>query len=362
MWAAGNRTRSRLIGERILLDCRWLGIGGTGRVTESLLQELASLDLSGQWILWGRRELLASRTFPGAQIKHVGSDPRSLLGQRDLGRIPSHDVAVFMNQIRPLRPGRSVTMIHDTIPFRYGGVAPIRFAKRQYFRLTVRLSTHLVTQSEHSLASIERDLGIPRDRMYVAHLNVEADRAAKIRELRDRLPRLERLLYVGQFRRHKNLMRLCLAFVKTEFALRGGTLLLVGGDPPDVASLERWLGRCRLHGISVLPVWPEEDLLVITAQSKALIAPALEEGFGLPAFEAAAAGMPVAASRTGAMSELPAESAVFFDPYRVEDIRRAIDDVVARRDPQPFRRPSRALAPVFLTAIEATLRDGDPSG
>jgi glycosyltransferase involved in cell wall biosynthesis len=352
---------SPLSGRRILLDCRWLGLGGTGRVTELLLAELAAASPAGTWMLWGRPQLLNSMTFAGSIISPVHSDPRSLLGQRDTLQIPPHDIAVFMNQIRPLRLGPSVTMIHDTIALRYGGTRPIRMGKRMYFKVIAGLSTRLVTQSEFSLRSIARDLGVSEDRIDVVQLGVDDRRAAKIRELRGRLRAADRLLYVGQFRRHKNLKRLCLAFAESDFAERGGTLVLVGGEAKDAGVMADWVrdrgGELR---ISVRLVCPEDELLELMAESRALIVPSLEEGFGLPAFEAAAAGIPVAVTRTGAMSELPTESAVFFDPEQVDDIRRAIDEVVARVDPRPYTRPSRALAPVFLGAIEAALRDGDP--
>ena len=52
----------------------------------------------------------------------------------------------------------------------------------------------------------------------------------------------------------------------------------------------------------------------LLATSRALVLPSLEEGFGLPAFEAAASGLPVAASRTGAIRPFRPEVAVLFDP------------------------------------------------
>ena len=57
---------------------------------------------------------------------------------------------------------------------------------------------------------------------------------------------------------------------------------------------------------------PELDRLLAT--SRALIQPSLEEGYGLPAVEAAAAGLQVAASRTGFAPEIPVDLVTFLDP------------------------------------------------
>ena len=352
---SGQAVTRRFGAQRILLDCRWLGIGGSGRATELLLAHLAALRPDGRWILWGRPERLQPMVFDDAVVEASYSDPRSLFGQRDVLRIPDHDVAVFMNQIRPLRSRNAVMIVHDTIPLRYGGVLPVRMAKYVYFVVASRFASVLLTVSSFSRDRIARDLHIPADRIDVLAYPVDEERAAEIRALRRRLRRAQRLLYVGQFRRHKNLRRLALAFAASGFARRGGRLLLVGGEQHDTAHLRAWMTRTGLTGIDARSVCSEHELQDLMATSCALIVPSLEEGYGLPAFEAAASGIPVAVSRTGAMTELPAASTVFFDPLEVEDIRRAIDDVVAREDAPPFFPTDGMFASVVLDAVESAL-------
>jgi glycosyltransferase involved in cell wall biosynthesis len=107
----------------------------------------------------------------------------------------------------------------------------------------------------------------------------------------------------------------------------------------------------------VRPACSDDELERLLAVSRALVAPSLEEGYGLPAFEAASAGLPVAASRTGAMTELPAESAVLFDPSSTDEMTRAIDEVTRR----PVR-PSATIAggafrEPILTSLDRALGD-----
>src|SRR5436305_14232255 len=86
-----------------VLDCRWRGLGGTGRATELLLEELEAGQIGIKWRLWGDPALLEPFTGLGEVIPHM-RDPRRLLGQRDAIHVPSGDVVVYLHQMRPLRP------------------------------------------------------------------------------------------------------------------------------------------------------------------------------------------------------------------------------------------------------------------
>ena len=157
---AGVRGRGRravseeLAGRRVLVDCRWLGRGGAGRVTAVLLRELGDRPPAGEWVLWGDPERLRGLAWPGAVVQPATDDPRRLFGQRATGRVPRNDVALYLHGIRPLVHGRSVTFVHDTIPLRWGGLPALRLAKRAFLRAVGRLSTRILTGSEVSRGAI----------------------------------------------------------------------------------------------------------------------------------------------------------------------------------------------------------------
>ena len=56
--------------------------------------------------------------------------------------------------------------------------------------------------------------------------------------------------------------------------------------------------------------------------------PSLSEGFGLPGLEAMLHGAPVASSTATCLPETHGDAAHYFDPYDVEDIAHAIDDLL----------------------------------
>jgi glycosyltransferase involved in cell wall biosynthesis len=322
-------------------------MGGAGRVTELLLREFQDTPPPGRWILWGRRGQIEPLRFMGTRICGTTVDPRSLMGQRQIASIPAGDLVIYMHQIRPLRPGRSITVIHDTIPLRHGGSIFSRALKRLFFLTAARLSAHVLTDSELSKKSIERDLRVTSDQITVMRFPIDYERAERISALRNVVAQQRALLYIGRFDRHKNLPRLCYAFRRSRFAQEGGRLLLVGGWNGEAERLQRWLDAAGITAADVRGPCSEHDLDQLFASSSALIMPSLEEGYGLPAFEAASAGLPVAVSRTGAMVELPDRLAVHFDANDLEAMTRAIDEVTTR----PPREPSRIHQPLLGQAV-----------
>lgn len=321
----------RDLARRILLDCRFLGLGGAGRATELLLRGLGQVRPAGEWILWGP-ESVGEFVWEGARHEPSGSPPTAIWGQRSLSRVPGHDLAVYMHQIRPLRPGPAITFIHDTVPLRYGGAAGNRLLKRLFYLAVARLSSRIVTVSEFSRARIERDLHIPPTKLHVVRYPVDEAFVARVQALRRRLASRDVALYVGRFMNHKNLENLIRAFARTAFCRRGGTLLLVGGNPEEVRRLSRFSRSQGARGVTIEPTCPQAQLEELYASSRFLVMPSREEGFGLPVWEAMSCGLPVCVSDGGALPEITAGLAHPFPAERVDAMAAAIDRTAAGAD------------------------------
>jgi glycosyltransferase involved in cell wall biosynthesis len=350
-WASGEGS--------VLLDCRWLGMGGAGRATELTLRALQHSEPAGRWILWGPEE--ASRfLWNGARHEAARSEPLSLWGQRGLRERPPHDVSLYFHQIRPFRDGRSVTLVHDTIPLRFGsGIS--RWLKRRYLRRVARISSVILTVSEYSRRCIERDLGAPGDRIRVIRYPVDEHLVTRVRHLRAESAHQDVALFVGRFAPHKNLERLVRAFGTTSFRAAGGRLLLVGGSPEEVQRMRARVGLREVSGVDVRGACSESDLHGLYATSRLLIMPSLEEGFGLPAWEAICSGLPVALSEGGALRELAPLAAATFPPASVEAMSAAIDQAATAPPPPPFTAPPEtAMSGAIIDAVEAAAA-GTPS-
>jgi glycosyltransferase involved in cell wall biosynthesis len=346
----------------VVLDCRWLGMGGAGRVTELVLTGLRQAPPSGRWLLWGDPDRVIDLAFAGADVVPWRGDPTRLFGQADLPRVPRGDVVVYLHQVRPLRPGRSVTVIHDTIPLRFDGNRAVRGLKRLFLRSVARLSDAIVTVSPASRDAIVRDLQVRSSRVRVTSLGIDADRVGRIRAMRARSERADVVVFVGRFAAHKNLRRLCRAFVTTRFAAAGGRLVLVGGSRSEAEEMAAWARGEGLPGVDVRGACPEDELDLLLATCRALVQPSLEEGYGLPAVEAAAAGVQVAASRTGAAPTIPSDRVSFMDPLDEASIAAAIDAAVARPDAEVAWAPRVTVAPDILAAVRRVLAGSASDG
>jgi glycosyltransferase involved in cell wall biosynthesis len=315
-----------------LVDARWIGIGGPGRVAEHLLQGLHEIEPTGEWVVWGP-DAIDPLLWPGATRIANRHHPKALYSQREFPgpRSVKPRVAYYAHHLRPgwrIAPVE-VTTVHDTIPFRYPPSRALAPLMRQYIAWMARHSTLVVTDSEFSKASLQEDIGLAPERIAVLKLAIDHDAADRVKALRTTVPRAERVMFVGRDAPHKNLDRLVTAFAATDFAANGAVLTLAGVDGPAVERLRALAGSHRAR-VELPGIVSQPELEQLLASATLLVQPSLEEGFGLPAAEAMAAGIPVAISTAPALLEITRGAPVVtFDPLDTEAITDALDRVAA---------------------------------
>ena len=330
----------------LVLDCRWLGISGAGRATEFVLRGLAEASPPGRWVLWGPPARTRALAWPGTEVRAIDADPRRLLGQRHALAVPPGDFTVFMHQQRPLPPRRSATFIYDTIPLHHDPSRAARRLKRLFLRSVVRTSEQILTISEHSRACILRDLGAPPERVQVVRFPFDAPFVDRVLALRASAPPVDAALFVGAFLPHKNLARLVAAFGASGYRRRGGRLVLAGGTAEQAARLVGTLDRQERAFVDVRAACSQDDIERLYATVRFVVQPSLEEGFGLPAWEALCCGLPVCVSDGGALPEVVGALAEPFPATSTAAMTAAIDacaEEAARRSPQQAAAQSKAL-------------------
>ena len=158
----------------------------------------------------------------------------------------------------------------------------------------------------------------------IFHANIRADSVKKKYHLHSYC------LYVGNFHPHKNLLRLIQAF--HSLAKDGQHQLVVAGkkDSRFFPGLQSQVEKLGLHDkVLFLDYVPQEDLPELYAGAEFFILPSLHEGFGLPLIEAMACGVPVIASKGGAMEEVVGKAGVMVDPTNVDEMAEAMNNVFA---------------------------------
>jgi len=140
-------------------------------------------------------------------------------------------------------------------------------------------------------------------------------------------------------------------------------------DAPDLvlagqatAAAAPWLARIReapLAGrVTHLGYVPDAEREALYARALVLVLPSHDEGFGLPVLEAMSAGIPVIASRRGALPEVTGDAGLLFDPDQPGALVAALERLLTDRVGATARAEAGlARAAAFSwTASAGTLR------
>lgn len=129
----------------------------------------------------------------------------------------------------------------------------------------------------------------------------------------------------------KNHLRLVRAFARSQ-AARTHDLVLIGQDWGGLAAVQTEIARLGIEDRVRLPGFIDQELLpAVIGSAEALAMVGLHEGFGLPALEALACGVPVISSNTGSLPEVLGVHAAFADPLDEAALAGAITHAISDR-------------------------------
>lgn len=222
--------------------------------------------------------------------------------------------------LAPAVSRRNVVVIHDAAALRYPqAYSPGYVAyQRRLLPMLVRRARLIITVSEFSRGELVEVLGAAPERVTVIPEGVDERMfaAASSPTISERFS-LDRpyVLALGTSSARKNLSILDIA----------ARTLMDRGIELVVAGSERgYLRGGRGEGLRRLGYIPEADLPSIYAGARALVMPSFYEGFGLPCLEAMACGVPVVASRCGALPETVGDAALLVEPDDAETFAEAL--------------------------------------
>jgi glycosyltransferase involved in cell wall biosynthesis len=131
------------------------------------------------------------------------------------------------------------------------------------------------------------------------------------------------LFHPGHTQSYKNIP--ALFYVLAEIGKAGHSVHLVKTGTeftPEQISLAERLGvKLRVHHLGKVP---QETLPEIYKAADALLLPSLDEGFGFPALEAMASGLPVVASNRGSLPELIRDAGILTEPEDYQGMALAV--------------------------------------
>jgi glycosyltransferase involved in cell wall biosynthesis len=297
------------------------------------------LDLDGHDKL---RRVVAEQTWLAATTRRVGATAVHHAG----GVVPL------------VHPGATVLTVHDLQPLDLA--QNFSFAKRSYVRAmagrSARAARVVCVPSEFTRGRVVELLGVDPAAVVVVPWSAPARRtgtggssSATSGDASFRPPAGPFFLYPAITYAHKNHLVLLEAFAEVAATDREVSLVLTGGAGP----LEQLVGeRVRQLGLSERVLRPgrvgEEQLEQLYDRATAVVVPSRYEGFGLPALEAMARGVPVLAARAGSLPEVVPPEALL-DPDDVTAWAGAMQAVLQLRDDERDDRIAvgRAAAAAF---------------
>jgi len=330
---------------RVAIDARKLHDFGIGTYIRNLLRTLARIDRDTEYVLLCHPADLQVAGQLGPNFRAV-LEPAGNYSIREQFHVPylllreRPDVYHAPHYVLPPAvPCRSVVTIHDCIHLMFPQYLPNRAAyvyARALMWAAAKRSDRILTVSESSKRDILHYFNVPPEKIDVVYNALDErfgaePRPEEIARVRERF-QLDGgfVLYAGNIKPHKNLVRLIDAF---EGLRRDGfedlKLLIIGDEISRWPALRRAVHKYKLHKhVRFLGFLPDETLAVLYRLAAVFVFPSLYEGFGLPPLEAMASGTPVVTSNVSSLPEVAGDAAVLVDPYDAVAIKEGIKSVL----------------------------------
>ena len=343
---------------RIAIDTRRIGDFGVGTYIRNVVRTLGRIDQQNEYLLIG----------PAEPLREIGDLPPNFINAPyALSDTSVRNYFDFQSILRRFRsdvlhvphlfsspqyiPCRYVVTVHDLLDHFYppqGEPATYRSLRFYFTRRVLRRAERIFAVSNSTRNDIGRLFRIPLDRVEVIYNAIDerfrrghatdADRQLIAGRYQVSYPFL---LYAGNIRPHKNVIRIIEAFsaLKTELAKEGRfpdlKLIIIGDELSKHPDLRRAVVRSGVtNDVRLLGFVPIDVLRIFYDTAKVFVFPSLYEGFGLPPLEAMAHGTPVVTSNTSSLPEVVGSAAVLVNPENVFDIMRALHRVLLD---QPLR-------------------------
>ena len=141
------------------------------------------------------------------------------------------------------------------------------------------------------------------------------------------------ILTVSAKKVHKNLERLVRAMAPVAERWPDAVLVIPGNPTAHERELRELAAELEIAANVAFPAYVDAaDLEGLYALTRCFVFASINEGFGIPILEAMHRGVPVACSRASALPEVAGDAALYFDPYSVPDIARAISELLSTPD------------------------------
>jgi alpha-1,3-rhamnosyl/mannosyltransferase len=249
------------------------------------------------------------------------------------------------NYFLPHYVENGVATVHDLSVFKFPETHPVERVKQfeKYFRQTLDVAGHLITDTETVRQEVIDFFGWPVEKITAIHLGVSSRYSP--RSLEEITPFLQQhrlkpsgySLCVSTIEPRKRIDNLLEAYSRLpENILAAFPLVLAGGKGWCGDHLHKLIEAGKNAGwLHYLGFVDEEDLPALYSGASLFVYPSIYEGFGLPIIEAMASGVPVVSSDRSCLPEVAAGAAKLVNPDDLDalavSIKEALTDIEWRK-------------------------------
>lgn len=227
-------------------------------------------------------------------------------------------------------PRNTIVTVHDLRPFtRFWDKSLFkRKLFEWYLKRAVNLSVKIVTISMETRRHLNFLFKISSNRVANIYIGV-SKKFFDYHFVKGRVNCKQYILYMGNRKKHKNLLGLIKAFDIIQRRISNIKLIIAGGKDKRVDEVDLIIEKFSLKESVIEYLSPkDEEVFELYKNAEVLILPSFFEGFGLTPLEAMAMGTPAIVSNIPVLKEIYNKSVVFFNPYKVEDIAEKICKVI----------------------------------
>lgn len=325
------------------------GMTGIGRYLHNFLEFALKARPDHTFVLYGNQNTKVDFSSTNLQVKIIPEWYTLFWDHMTLSRYISKDrVDIFFSpfdKIPIFSSAPCIISVHDLL---FSIVSEEGYRNRYVYNTLYLLSRRIITKkahliitpSQHSKKDIVQKWKTPEEKIKVIpngvskrfyplrslHLNSKVKEKYSIKK--------DYILYVGNFKPHKNVSSLLEAFAQLPPSLRERYQLVLAGTLDEYsAQLNAMAADLHLKGEVVFTgAVYEDDLPMLYSEAIIFVFPSLYEGFGLPPLEAMACGTPVICSNTTSLPEVVGDSGVLVDPRESKNFVGAIELLLSDRN------------------------------
>ena len=311
----------------IYINARFLTqkLSGVQRYAFEISKELFSINNKYNFILLIPSKLSINPEYDFSfNIKKIGSNKGHFWEQFDLPRYlnkKNNPLLINLTNSAPIFYKNKVSTIHDLSIFE--NAEWFSFKYRTFYKFLIpriiKTSKKILTDSRFSQREILNKFSYldSGDIDVVYCSNSLKYNNNTIDDSKD-----DYLLFVGGNSKRKNLKNLILAFIKLNDQK---IKLKIVGNMVNHLKSDNILEHSNIEYLGDVS---NDDLINLYINAKMLVFPSFYEGFGLPPLEAISCNCPIIVSDIPVLKEVYGDSALYIDPYSIDDIMNKISKLL----------------------------------